>query len=201
MFKLMIDILLDVEDSALHSVTQSLQTMHLKDIPGENAATAVSYLKGALMLLQNCEAVPTDTLGLLDQIITSADYDEFTKYIKRIYFTSKRNRSVPASSFTSYLNMAESEYRTLYCAEKWTKSKADPDSGFYAGNSINAHPNLDEDTNERNTSGVGAGEGRGLGSRHGHRRRGARGGRGRGQGFQRKRCYNCDIECYVERNC
>ena len=41
-FKLMIDIVLDVEDSALRSMTQSLQTMRLKDVPGENVATAVS---------------------------------------------------------------------------------------------------------------------------------------------------------------
>ena len=44
-FKLMIDIVLHVEDSALRSMTQSLQTMRLKDIPGENVATAFSYLK------------------------------------------------------------------------------------------------------------------------------------------------------------
>ena len=35
-FKLMIDIVLDVEDSALNSMAQSLQTMRLKYIPGEN---------------------------------------------------------------------------------------------------------------------------------------------------------------------
>ena len=73
-------------------------------------ATAISYLKGALMILQNCEAVPTDTLGLLNKIMISADCDEFTEYMKSIYFASKRNQSAPASSFTDYLNTAESEY-------------------------------------------------------------------------------------------
>ena len=157
-FKLMTDIVLDVEDSALRSMTQSPQTMRLKDIPGDNVATAVSYLKGALM-----------------------------EYTKSIYFASKRNWSVLASSFTDYLNTAESEYRTLYRAGKWTKSKADPDSGFYAGNSTNDTPRPDGDVNERNMSMVGAGEERGLGLGRGRGHRGSRGGRGRGRSFQRKR--------------
>ena len=96
-FKLMINIVLDIEDSALRSMTQSLQTMRLKNIPGENVATAANYLKGALMLLQNCDAVPTDTLGLLNDIMTSADCNEFTEYMKSIYFTSKRNWLSPVS--------------------------------------------------------------------------------------------------------
>ena len=49
-FKLIINIVLDVEDSALRSMTQSLQTFHLKDVRGENVATVVSYLKGVLTL-------------------------------------------------------------------------------------------------------------------------------------------------------
>ena len=49
--KLMLDIIMDVDDSALHALTQSLQTLRLKDVPGENVCNAVSYLKGALLLL------------------------------------------------------------------------------------------------------------------------------------------------------
>ena len=49
--KMMLDIIMDVDDSALRALTQSLQTLHLKDVPGENVFTAVSYLKGALLLL------------------------------------------------------------------------------------------------------------------------------------------------------
>ena len=201
MLKLMIDIILDVEYSALRSMIQILQTMRLKYIPGENVATGDSYLKGALMLLQSCEAFLTGALGLLNDIMTSADCDDLTEYMKNIYFASKHNRSAPASSFTDYLNTVESEYRTLYRAGKRTKSKADPDSGFYAGNPRNATPNPDKDANEGDTSMVGADEGRGLGSRRGRGRRGDRGGRGRGRGFQRKRCYNCGTEGHVERNC
>ena len=52
--------------------------MHLKDIPGKNVATTASYLKGALVLLHNYKAVPTDTLGILNDTLTSADCDEFT---------------------------------------------------------------------------------------------------------------------------
>jgi len=98
-------------------MTQSLQILCLKDMPGGNVATVVSYLKGALVLLQNCGAIPTDTMGLLNDIMTLADCDNFTEYMKHIYFASKHNKT-SLTSFTSYLNTVESEYRTLYCAVK-----------------------------------------------------------------------------------
>ena len=41
--KLMFDIIMYVNDSALRALTQSLQTLRLKDVPGENVCTAVSY--------------------------------------------------------------------------------------------------------------------------------------------------------------
>ena len=43
--KLMLDIVLDVDDYALCSLTQSLQSLQLKDVPGENISIVVSYLK------------------------------------------------------------------------------------------------------------------------------------------------------------
>ena len=42
-FKLMLDVVMDVEDSSLRSLVQLLQSLKLKDIEGENIATIVSY--------------------------------------------------------------------------------------------------------------------------------------------------------------
>ena len=69
--KLMLDIMMDVEDSALCLLVQRLQTLQMKDIKGENESTVVSYLKGTLLLLQNCTELTTDTLGLLNDAMTS----------------------------------------------------------------------------------------------------------------------------------
>merc|ERR1740124_1333030 len=120
--------------------------------------------------------------------MSNTDYDEFTEHMKSIYFASKRNRSVPALLFTGYLNTLELDYRTLYRARKWTKSKADPNSVFYASDPRDRNGdqgNPGEYGNDRDTSGVRAGEGCGLGSGHGCEHRGARSGRSRGRGFQR----------------
>ena len=51
--KLMLNIIMDVNDSILRALMQRLQTLRLKEIPRENIYIAVSYLKGALLLLQN----------------------------------------------------------------------------------------------------------------------------------------------------
>lgn len=112
LLKKMIDIVTDVDDSALRSLTESLQSLRLKDVPGENDGTAVRYLKGTLFLFQNCSAVPTDTMGRLNDVMTSMDCEEFTGYMKSIYFASKRERTV--GGYVEYLDTAEDEYMTLY---------------------------------------------------------------------------------------
>jgi len=90
-FKMMLGIVMNVEDISLRSLTQSLQKLRLMDVPGENFGTAVSYLKGALMLLQHCDAVPMDTMGLLNEVMCSSDCGEFSEYMKSIYYASTRH--------------------------------------------------------------------------------------------------------------
>ena len=51
--KLTLDIIMDVDDSELHALTENLQSLRMKDVAGENVETVVSYLKRALMLLSN----------------------------------------------------------------------------------------------------------------------------------------------------
>ena len=49
----------------------------MKDIPGENIDTVVSYLKMSLLILKNCSELPTDIIGLLNDIMYSADCTDF----------------------------------------------------------------------------------------------------------------------------
>jgi len=110
--KLMLEIIMDVDDSDLRALTTNLQTLRLKDAPGENICTAVSYLKGALMLLQNCSDLPTDTMGLLNNIIISADCDEFSGFMNLVYYNHKRRTRL--INHSKYLRLAKAEYRTFY---------------------------------------------------------------------------------------
>ena len=100
----------------------------MKDVPGENVGTVVSYLKGALLLLQNYSAIPTNAMGLLNDVMSSTDCSDFTSYMKSIYFASKRTGTV--GDYMEYLDAAEAEYCTLYRKGKWTKASAPQDSGF-----------------------------------------------------------------------
>ena len=88
--KLVLDIIMDVDDSTLRAITTLFQTLQLKDGPGKNVCTAVSYLKGALMLLQNCSEIPTNTIGLLNDIMISADCDNFSGFVNLVYYDHKR---------------------------------------------------------------------------------------------------------------
>ena len=130
MLKLMLDIIMNVDDSALWGLTQSLQTLRLKDTPDENMYTAVSYLKGVLLLLHNCTGLPKDTIGILNDTMGLADCNEFTGFMNSVYFDHKRKTRV--ISHHEYLRLVESKYRTLYILGKWTASKNDPLSKCYS---------------------------------------------------------------------
>ena len=129
--KLMLDIIVDMDNSSLCSPTQSLQTLRLKDIPVKNVSTVVSYLKDAWMLFQNCTVLPTDFLCLLNSIMCSAENNDFSMDMKAIYFNHCQQTKV--ISYLTCLEYTESEYRKLYRTQKWDASKADLVSGFRQG--------------------------------------------------------------------
>ncbi len=92
--KKMLDIVMNVDNAALCSLTEGLQKLRIKDVPGGKVGTMVSYLKGALLLLQNCAAIPTETMGLLNNVMSFADCKDFTDYMNSIYFSSKRTNTM-----------------------------------------------------------------------------------------------------------
>ena len=122
MLKKMLDIVMNVDNAALHSLTEGLQNLRMKDASGENVGTVVKYLKGALLLLNNCAAIPTNTMGLLNDVMSSADCKYFTDYMKLIYFALKRTNTV--GDYMKYLDKAEAKYRTLYQKGKRMKASS-----------------------------------------------------------------------------
>jgi len=84
----------------------------MKYVTGENVGTVVSYLKGALMLFQNCRGLPTDIMGLLNNIMCSAECNNFSEFMKIVYVNHKQK--MDAIESTTYFDLAELEYRTLY---------------------------------------------------------------------------------------
>ena len=122
--KLMLHIMINVEDINLHSVTQNLKTIHLKDIQGENVETVVSYLKGMLILLHQCGKVLTDMTGLLNNIMASVECNKCTHYTKSTYFSHKiKTKEV---TFMEYLTFEEAEYCKLYHAKLWIVANPNP---------------------------------------------------------------------------
>ena len=105
--------------------------LRIKDVPGENVRTMVSFLKGAMMLVQNCATLLTDKISLMSNTMCSADCDEFRVFMQLVYFNHKRG-SCPIAP-AEYLELAEREYCTMYWQGKWTALNLDVSSGFYVG--------------------------------------------------------------------
>ena len=106
--KLILNVVMDVEDSLPHLLVQSLQTLRVKDIEGGNVETFISYFKVALLLLKKCTDLPTDTHELLNDIVTSTSNDEFTEYTRSVYHNQKRSKK--GFDFLNYLKVGEGEY-------------------------------------------------------------------------------------------
>jgi len=81
------------------------------------------------MLLQNCTVLPTDLIDFLNNIMCSTVNEDFTSYMKIIYFNHRQ--STKEVMYITYLDCAKSEYRTLYHTQKCDASKSDPESGFF----------------------------------------------------------------------
>lgn len=94
MLKVMLDIIIDVDDSTLRALTQRPQILQLKYVSGKNVYNAVCYLKSAMILLQNCSGLPTHTMGLLDNMMGSVDCDKFRGFMKYVCFDHKRKTCV-----------------------------------------------------------------------------------------------------------
>ena len=103
-------------------------------------------------------------MGLLNDVMSSADCSEFTSYMQSIYFAHKRK--IKSITPREYVEFAEKEYRTLYRDNKWSAVKTDPDSSFYSGD-------IDQGRGD-------GGRGRGRG----------RGGRGNNR-WAKCECHNC----------
>ena len=67
-------------------------------------------------------------MGLLNDVMSLVNCQEFTAYIQSIYFASKRNRAV--GGYLEYLDAAESKYRSLYRKVKWINATVGQESGF-----------------------------------------------------------------------
>ena len=59
-----------------------------------NVYTAVIYLKRALLLMHNYTGLPTDTMGLLNDMMGLVDCDEFTGFMNLVYFDHKKNTRI-----------------------------------------------------------------------------------------------------------
>ena len=80
-FKMMLNVAMDVEDSSLRSITDGIKTVRMKDIPGENIGIIASSLKGVILLLDNYNSLPTDVLRLLNELMTSVDSKVVLEYM------------------------------------------------------------------------------------------------------------------------
>jgi len=81
----MLDLIMDIDDGALHSIMQNLQTLQMKDVTGRNVGT---------LLLRNCGKLPMNMMRLLSATFYSVRCPEFVNFKTLMYFSYKRRTKV-----------------------------------------------------------------------------------------------------------
>lgn len=73
--KKMLDIIMDVDDSAIRALIQNLQVLRMKNVPRENMGMVEKILKESLIFIQKCKVTLTDIIGLMNSTMCSAYCD------------------------------------------------------------------------------------------------------------------------------
>lgn len=129
-FLMMKEIMASTEVS-LRAVVKQLEKLCLKDIDGENVTQVSSWIRGALIYLKNNQALPSDTVYLITQILKTCPSDEFKKFIGTIY----TNHRIHISTILveELLDYAKSEYKSMITIDgTWPSSNQKPGSAFQA---------------------------------------------------------------------
>ena len=102
---------MNVDNSALWLFIENLQRLKMKDIAGNNVGAIISYLKGSLILLANCNMLHTNTMGFLRDTFRSAKSNKFTAFTTSAYFSYIKTNVI---DYMEYVTLAAGEYMTLY---------------------------------------------------------------------------------------
>ena len=131
---------------SLRLLLNKISTLKLTDFNGEDVGRAVSFLRGASLILNDNNALPSDFLHLILNIFKHTTCTAFQSYVTTI----ENNVDLGVMNFTAdnVLRVFENRYIDMLGRTEWTpKSISDnQNSGFY-----NNAGNGGKDTNKPNS--------------------------------------------------
>ena len=144
-FKIMIDQLQTNSEDATQYLLDTLKNLKISNFKGEDVTTVVSLIRGAVSRLKNIRnphththAVPEDLAKTLLGVFQTSSVSDFNEFFKHMSISCRVNQVKQGLSalptIEELLHAAESNYRDLSVADKWTGvSTKKSETGFTAG--------------------------------------------------------------------
>lgn len=119
-YKIMMDFVIATSDTAMRSVVNRINDLKLSDFDGENVLQFGSYIRGALLLLKNHNAVPHDMKQLVYKGLKVCSCSEFTEFITAMQNVDKLGSDKNVLDTDEVIKKAEKEYTDLLGRNEWT---------------------------------------------------------------------------------
>ena len=129
--KLLMGLIVATSKKSLRSLLNKISSLKLTDFNKEDVGRAVSFLRGASLILNNNDALPSDFLHLILNIFKNTTCQAFQSYVTTI----ENNVDLGVMNFTAddVLRVFENRYIDMLGRTEWTpKSLSEnQNSGFY----------------------------------------------------------------------
>ena len=129
--KLLMGLIVATSKKSLRSLLNKISSLKLTDFNGEDVGRAVSFLRGASLILSDNDALPSDFLHLILNIFKHTTCVAFQSYVTTI----ENNVDLGVMNFTAddVLRVFENRYIDMLGRTEWTPKSTteNQNSGFY----------------------------------------------------------------------
>ena len=130
--KLLQQLVLSTSEKSLRSLTNKLARLTIADFPGEDVTKAVSFIRGAVLILKDNNALPSDIITQVLQIFKKSCCESFRIHVTNI--DSLITLKVKSYHLDDLLTDLDKNYIDLLGQNEWTAKSptVDQQSGFNA---------------------------------------------------------------------
>ena len=129
--KILMSLIVATSKKSLRSLLNKVANLKLSDFNGEDVGKAVSFLRGAALILRDNDALPTDFMNMTLKIFKHTSTADFKSYVTLL----ENNIELKLAKFhlDDVLRLFEGKYIDMLGRNEWTAKSTtiDQQSGFY----------------------------------------------------------------------
>ena len=117
-FKLMMDLILSSTPVSMRAAIRRLENLTLKEFKDESVMPAVSLIRGAVAMMDNNEATPSDIHEIVLRLMKTSSTDEFNTYVTTL--GTARELGIKEMTLEQMLLKIQNKYKELVDNENWS---------------------------------------------------------------------------------